>query len=592
MTTDILGVALMYGLTVLLALPLGRLIANVYANKPNRNGGPAFDFMAPLERLLFRLGGIDPKQPMNWKEHLLALLTVNLVWFLYGFFMLLFQGSLPLNPDGNPSMTPDLAFNTVISFIVNCNLQHYSGESGLTYLTQTTVVMFFQFASAATGMAALAVLFNALRVPTAGETTNTAEGSLRSLGNFYDYFVKSITRILLPLSLVLAIVLAFSGTPASYAGKDSVITMQGDTVGVSRGPAAGMIAIKQLGTNGGGWFGVNSAHPLENPNYLTNVLEDISIILIPMALVFALGFYLNRKKLANSIFLVMTVGFFSILIPSVLAEMKGNPAIQRMGIAQTLGSMEGKEIRLGSAASAYWGITSTATSNGSVNAMHDSMTPLSGAMQMLDMMINAFYGGVGVGLLNYFVFLIIAVFIAGLMVGRTPEFLGRKIEAREMKIASLIAILHPFLILVGTALSSYIFVNQPNADWTVKPANWLNNWNASPPGFHGFSEMLYEYTSSSANNGSGFEGLGDNNFFWNFTTGLVLILGRYLPIVGPIAIAGALAGKKYVPESAGTLPTDTGTFGLMTLAVIVIIAALSFFPALALGPLAEFFSQK
>ena len=571
MTNEILGVVLMYGLTVLLAYPLGKLIANVYANKPN-----LFDFMAPLERLLYRLGGIDPKREMNWKEHLVALLTINLVWFLYGFVMLMTQGSLPLNPDGNASMTPDLAFNTVISFIVNCNLQHYSGESGLTYLTQTAVVMFFQFVSAATGMAALAVLFNALQTRLGTE-----------LGNFYEYFIKSITRILLPLSLVVAIILVFNGTPASYEAKDTIISMQGDTVGVSRGPAAGMIAIKQLGTNGGGYFGINSAHPFENPNYLTNVVEDISIILIPMALVFALGFYLNRRKLANSIFLVMTVGFFCLLTPSIIAELNGNPAIGRMSISQVLGSMEGKEIRFGSVASAYWGITSTATSNGSVNAMHDSMTPMSGAMQMLDMMINALYGGVGVGLLNYFIYLIIAVFIAGLMVGRTPEFLGRKIEAREMKIASLIAILHPLLILAGTALASYYLVNAPDADWAVKPSAWLNN-----PGFHGFSEMLYEYTSSSANNGSGFEGLGDNNFFWNFTTGLVLILGRYLPIVGPIAIAGALAGKKYVPESAGTLATDTGTFGLVTFAVIVIIAALSFFPALALGPLAEFFTLK
>ena len=579
MTNELLGVLLIYGLSVLLAIPLGKLIANAYADKPN--GGFTLGFMAPLERLLYRIGGIDPTRQMNWKEHLLALLTINLVWLVYAFFMLLFQGSLPLNPDGNPSMSPDLAFNTAISFLVNCNLQHYSGESGLTYLTQTGVIMFLQFTTAATGMAALAVLFNALQTRVTDQ-----------LGNFYVYFVRTITRILLPLSLGLAIVLAFNGTPASYAGKDTIVTMQGDTVGVSRGPAAAMIAIKQLGTNGGGWFGVNSSHPLENPSYLTDVLENVSILLIPMALLFALGFFLNRRKLANSIFLVMTVGFFMLLIPSILAELKGNPAIGAMGVNQSLGSLEGKEMRFGSAASAYWGITSTATSNGSVNAMHDSMTPLSGAMQLLDMMINAFYGGVGVGLLNYFVFLVIAVFIAGLMVGRTPEFLGRKIEAREMKIASLIAILHPFLILAGTALASYVIVTIPNADWAIKPANWLNNWDASPARYHGFSEMLYEYTSASANNGSGFEGLGDNNVFWNVTTGFVLLLGRYLPIIGPLAIAGLLAGKKYVPESAGTLPTDTGTFGLMTLAVIVVIAALAFFPALALGPLAEFFSLR
>ena len=576
MTNEILGVVLMYGLTILLAFPLGKLIANIYANKPN-----ILDFMGPLERLLYRLGGVDAKRQMNWKEHLVALLTISLVWFLYGFVMLMTQGSLPLNPDGNASMTPDLAFNTVISFIVNCDLQHYSGESGLTYLTQTTVVMFFQFVSAAAGMAAMAVLFNALQTRVTDQ-----------LGNFYEYFIKSITRILLPLSLILTIILAFNGTPASYEGKDTIISMQGDTVGVSRGPAAGMIAIKQLGTNGGGYFGINSAHPFENPNYFTNVIEDISIILIPMALVFALGFYLNRRKLAYTIFSVMTIGFICLVVPSIIAELNGNPAIKSMGISQALGSMEGKEIRFGSAASAYWGITSTVTSNGSVNAMHDSMTPISGAMQMLDMMINALYGGVGVGLLNYFIFLIIAVFIAGLMVGRTPEFLGRKIEAREMKIASLIAILHPLLILTGTGLASYVFIHSPDAagvaaDWTVKPSAWLNN-----PSFHGFSEMLYEYSSASANNGSGFEGLGDNNFFWNFTTGLVLILSRYLPIIGPIAIAGALAGKKYVPESSGTLATDTATFGLVTFAVIVIIAALSFFPALALGPLAEYFSLR
>ncbi len=579
MTTEVLGVVAMFLLTVLLAYPLGRYIAKVFRGEKN-----ALDFMAPLERLIYRLGGVDPTRQMTWKDHLLALLTINLVWFVYGFFMLLFQGSLPLNPDGNASQTPDLAFNTVISFIVNCNLQHYSGESGLTYLTQTAVVMFFQFVSAAAGIAAMVVVLNALQTRVSTQ-----------LGNFYEYFVKSITRLLLPLSLVVGIFLAFNGTPTSYAGKDPIVTLQGDSVQVSRGPAAAMIAIKQLGTNGGGWFGVNSAHPLENPNYLTNVVENICIILVPIALVFALGFYLNRRRLAWVVFGVMTVGFLGLLVTSLNAELNGNPAIDKLGIAQSLGSMEGKEVRLGAAASAYWGITTTATSNGSVNAMHDSMTPLSGAMQLLDMMINAFYGGVGVGFLNFFIFLIIAVFISGLMVGRTPEFLGRKVEAREMKIASLVAILHPFLILVGTAIASYLASVDANMGaWylssdgsPMKATGWLNN-----PGFHGFSEMLYEYTSASANNGSGFEGLGDNNPFWNFTSGIVLILSRYLPIVGPIAIAGLLAQKKYIPESAGTLRTDTGTFGLVTFAVIVIIAALAFFPALALGPLAEYFTLK
>jgi K+-transporting ATPase ATPase A chain len=407
------------------------------------------------------------------------------------------------------------------------------------------------------------------------------------LGNFWDFFLKSITRVLLPLSFVVAIILAFNGTPTSYKGKVAVIGLQGDTVHVSRGPVAAMVAIKQVGSNGGGWYGVNSAHPLENPNYLTNIVENISIILIPIALVFALGYYLNKKKLAWVIFGVMTIGFLAMLYPSVNAEVGGNPAIAHMGISQPGGSMEGKEVRFGAAASAYWGITTTVTSNGSVNSMHDSMMPVSGMAQMFDMMINAFYGGVGVGFLNFYIFIIIAVFISGLMVGRTPEFMGRKIEAREMKIASLIALLHPFVILVGTAISTYVLVHFANAAWATKPSAWLNN-----PGFHGFSEMLYQYASSAANNGSGYAGLTANNIFWNVSTGLVIFISRFLPIIGPVAIAGILANKKFVPESAGTLKTDTGTFGVMVLAVIVIVAALSFFPALTLGPIAEHFSIK
>lgn len=571
MTTEILGVILTYGLTVLLAYPLGRHIAKVY--KGERNW---LDFMAPIERGMFRLSGVNPERDMSWKEFLVALLTINAVWFVYGFFMLIFQGSLFLNPDGNPGMSPDLAFNTIISFVVNCNLQHYSGESGLTYLTQLAVIMFLQFVSAATGMAALAGVFKALS-PSPKE---------RGIGNFYNYFVKSLTRVLIPLSIIVATILIIEGTPMTFEGKATVTTLEGNEQQISQGPAAAMIAVKQLGTNGGGYFGVNSSHPLENPTYFTNIIEIISIILIPIAMVFALGFFINRKKLAWTIFGVMTVGYMIFLGSAIYFEMRGNPAIADMGIRQPMGSMEGKEVRFGAAASALWGVSTTATSNGSVNAMHDSMTPLTGMVLMLDMMINALYGGVGVGLLNYYIFLVIAVFISGLMVGRTPEFLGKKVEAREMKIATIIALLHPFVILVGTAIASYIFAYHPNAAWAVAPANWLNN-----PSNHGFSEMLYEYTSAAANNGSGFEGLGDNNFFWNFTTGLVLILGRFIPIVGPVAIAGLLAQKKQIPEGAGTLQTDTGTFGAMTFAVIFIIAALAFFPALALGPLAEYFSM-
>lgn len=571
MNTELSGVVIMYVVTILLAIPLGKYIAKVY------NGEKTWlNFLAPLERLIFKLSGINAEKEMNWKQHLKALLTINALWLFYAFFCLLFQSHLPLNPDANPSQTPDLAFNTAISFITNTNLQDYSGESGATYYTQLFVFTFLHFVSAATGLAAMMVVFKAMK----DKVTD-------KLGNFWDFFIKAITRVLMPISIVVAIILAFNGTPTSYKGKEKLITLQGDTVSVSRGPAAGMIAIKQVGTNGGGWFGANSAHPLENPNYLTNMVEDISIILIPISLVFALGFYLKKRKLSWVIFGVMTAGFLMMLIPSINAEINGSPAIAHLGIAQATGAMEGKEVRFGPAASAYWGITTTVTSNGSVNAMHDSMMPISGMTQMFDMMINAFYGGVGVGYLNFYIFIIIAVFISGLMVGRTPEFMGRKIEAREMKIASLIALLHPFLILVGTAMSAYILVHYPNINWATKPSAWLNN-----PSFHGFSEMLYQFTSSSANNGSGYAGLTANNIFWNASTGMVMFIGRFLPIIGPVAIAGLLANKKFIPQSAGTLKSDSVTFGIMIFAVIFIVAALSFFPALALGPIAEHVSVK
>nr|WP_294859820.1 potassium-transporting ATPase subunit KdpA [uncultured Fluviicola sp.] len=573
MNTELFGVIAMFVLTVAIAIPLGRYIGKVYLGEKTLLD-PVFN---PIERFFFRFSGIDGTREMSWKHHIYALLGINLVWFFLCFLLLLNQGWLPLNPDHNPSMSPDLAFNTTISFLVNCNLQHYSGETGLSYLSQIGGIMFLQFVTAGTGMAACAMVFNAMR----NKQTN-------QLGNFYNYFIKSCTRILLPVSFVAAIILVFSGTPMTWEGKETITTLQGEEQVVSRGPAAAMVAIKQAGTNGGGFFGVNSAHPLENPTYLTNMVENILIVLIPIAIVFALGYYLKRRKMAWMIMGVMTLGFLLLLIPSISQEMKGNRAITEMGIDQSTGSMEGKEVRFGAEASAYWGITTTVTSNGSVNAMHDSFTPITGGMAMLGMMANSFYGGVGVGFLNFYIFIILAVFISGLMVGRTPEFLGKKVEAREVKIAAFIAILHPLLILSGTALSAYFVSHNTTMGYWYdgKASGWLNN-----PGHHGFSEMLYEYTSSAANNGSGFEGLADNNPFWNITTGIVLLLSRFLPIVGPLAIAGLLAGKKHVPESAGTLQTDTPVFGIMIFAVIFIIAALSFFPALALGPFAEYFSQ-
>ena len=482
------------------------------------------------------------------------------------------QGVLPLNPDGNIGQSVHQAFNTCISFMVNCNLQHYSGESGLTYFTQLFVIMLFQFITAATGMAAMAGIMKAM-----------ASKSTQTIGNFWYFLVRGCTRILLPLSLVVGFILILQGTPMGFDGKMEITTLEGTTQQISQGPTAAIVPIKQLGTNGGGYFGVNSAHPLENPTYLTNMLECWSILILPMSMVFALGFYLKRKRLGYTIFGVMLFAYIVGVVINVNQEMGGNPRIDSIGIAQDNGTMEGKEIRIGAGATALWSVTTTVTSNGSVNGMHDSTMPLSGMIEMLNMQINTWFGGVGVGWMNYYTFIIIAVFISGLMVGRTPEFLGKKVEAREMKIATIVALLHPFIILVGTALAAYLFTHAPG--FVESEGGWLNN-----PGFHGLGEMLYEYTSSAANNGSGFEGLGDNTWFWNYSCGIVLILGRFLPIVGQVAIAGLLARKKFVPESAGTLKTDTVTFGVMTFAVIFIVAALSFFPVQALSTIAEHFS--
>ena len=566
MNSEIIGIIVTYAMVLLFAIPLGGYIGKIF-NYENTWLDKIFN---PIDAVFFKVGGIDPNKQMNWKQHLAALLSINVVWFIISMLVLTNMFWLPLNPDGNPSMSGDLAFNTTVSFITNTNLQHYSGESGLSYLGQLTL-MLWQFISAGCGMAICATVFMAMK-----------EKTSETIGNFYSFFVRSCTRVLLPLSLIVAIILVFNGTPMTFEGKDTITTLEGQTQNVSRGPVAAFVAIKQLGTNGGGFYGANSANPMENPNYLTNIVETVSIFLIPIAMVFALGFVLKRKKLAWTIYAVMTIGFLSLLIPAVMSEMHGSTNIHQLGIAQNRGSMEGKEVRIGAAASANWATYTTVTSNGSVNAMHDSMTPITGMTTLLGMMINCFYGGVGVGFLNFYIFIILGVFISGLMVGRTPEFLGKKIEAKEMKIAMMIALLHPFLILVGTALASNLYSGNPEA---------LSGWLANP-GYHGFSEMLYEFTSSSANNGSGFEGLGDNTPFWNISTGIVMLFGRYLPIIGPVAIAGMLAQKQYIPESNGTLKTDTATFGLMVFAVIVIVAALSFFPALTLGPIAEYFTSK
>jgi len=564
MNTEILSVLFIFLLIFILGIPFGKYISKVFKNEKT-----LLDFLAPLENLIFKFSGIDPDKEMDWKQNIKAMLTINFIWFIWAILVLSFQNLLFWNPDNIPGMEPTQAFNTAVSFMTNTNLQHYSGETGVSYLSQLIVMCFLQFVSAGTGIAVAALMFKGL-----------ANKSGTNLGNFYNLMLKSCTRILLPVSVVVALILMFNGIPMTFNGAENIVTLQGDTVSVARGPVAPMVGIKQLGTNGGGFFGTNSAHPFENPNFFTNIIELVSILFIPVAMIIALGYYLNRKKLSCMIFGVMLTGYVCFLIPAIYFEMNGNPEIDKMGISQPLGNMEGKEVRFGSASSAMWGVSTTVTSNGSVNSMHDSFTPITGMILMLGMQLNAFFGGVGVGFLNKFVFIILAVFISGLMVGRTPEFLGKKIEGKEIKIAIIVALMHPLLILSGTAIAAHIWLITPIQD------NFLNN-----PSYHGFSEMFYEFSSAAANNGSGFEGLIDNTPFWNISTGIVMLLGRFIPIIGPVAIAGLLSAKKFTPESAGSLKIDSPIFGIVLLSTIVILGALLFFPGLALGPVSEFFSM-
>jgi K+-transporting ATPase ATPase A chain len=566
---------LAFYLLVLLALvkPLGWYMARVYQ-------GESFGLdrlLGPLERGVYRLSGVQPQGEMNWKVYAAALLLFNLLGLLVVYALQRLQAGLPLNPQALGAVTPDSAFNTAISFASNTNWQGYGGETTMSYLTQMLGLTVQNFVSAASGMATLVALIRGL-----------VRRSASTIGNFWVDLTRSVLYILLPLSLVVALLLVSQGVVQTVAAYVEVPLLEptADADGnpvttqlLAIGPAASQVAIKQLGTNGGGFFNVNSAHPLENPTALSNFIELLAILLIPAALCYTFGKMVGDTRQGWAILAAMTLVFVVLLGVAVWAEQSGNPAFTALGVDQTAsalhpgGNMEGKETRFGIVNSALWATATTAASNGSVNSMHDSYTPLGGFVPMWLMQLGeVIYGGVGSGLYGMLVFAIIAVFVAGLMVGRTPEYLGKKIEAYEMKMASLIILIPPAAVLLGTALA------------VSTEAGRATIYN---PGAHGFSEVLYAFSSAGNNNGSAFAGLGANTAFYNVSLGLAMLFARYWLAIPTLALAGALARKKLVPASPGTLPTHTPLFVTLLIGVVILVGALTFIPALALGPFVE-----
>ena len=564
MVTELLAVAFTVLFTIATSIPLGRYIARVFTGQRTWLD----PVLGPVERVVLRVVGVRAGEEQDWRQYGTSLLVSNLVMWLATFAVVTLQKHMPLNPDGIGSMEPTLAFNTISSFVTNTNLQHYSGETGLSYLSQIIVITFLQFVTAATGVAACIAIIRGL-----------GGNRLTNLGSFYVDVTRATLRLFLPLSLAVAVVLLWQGAPMTFEGAAKARSVEGAGQTIARGVVAAEVAIKQLGTNGGGYFGANSTHPYENPTPLANLVETWAIAVIPMAMVWALGHMLGRRRLAVMIFVTMLALYLPMAAFGVAIDHGGNPAMAAAGVSQATGSMEGKEVRLGSGPAALWSVTTTVTSNGSVNAMHDSLTPLGGLMPMVGMWLNNIFGGVGVGFINMLLFIIVAAFVAGMMIGRTPEFLGKKVEGKEMKLASLALLWHPLAILAGTAVAAYTWVHTANPESAL---GWLKN-----PGPHGFSTMLYEFTSAAANNGSGFEGLGDNTPFWNIGTGVVMLLSRYIPILAPLALAGFLARKPAAPDTAGSLRADSATFGFTLWAVIVILGLLMFLPVAVLGPIAE-----
>jgi K+-transporting ATPase ATPase A chain len=548
--TNILALLLVIGGSAALSWPLGAYLAAVLQPGP-RLSGPH----AALEAFLRKLCGAESQ---DWKRYLASMLAFNAGMFGLCFLILSAQAWLPLNPDAKGLLTWDLVFNTAASFATNTNLQHYSGEVSMSYFSQLFALMWLQFVSAGTGFACLAALARGL-------------GGSKDFGNFFLDLGRAVFWVLLPLAVLVAVLYVSGGMPMTLGGSVQASTLEGAVQAIARGPVAAFVAIKQIGTNGGGFFGPNSTHPFENPTFFTNVVSMVSILLLPMACIWMFGRMTRRMKDALVLFGVMLVLLLGKTAWALYWEAGPTAAFAGLPIEQA-GNLEGKELRLGTATGPLWAALTTSTSNGSVGAMHDSLNPLTGLTPLAGMWLNETFGGAGVGMINMFLYILIAVFLAGMMIGRTPEYMGKRIESREMILAAAVLLLHPLLILGGTALFSV----------TAWGTGTLNN--AGP---HGFSEILYEFSSAAANNGSGFEGLSDNNVPWNVATGLVMLLGRYLPILLPLAIAGLLAAKRPLAETAGTLRTDAPTFGFMLLGVIILFGALTFMPAAVLGPVAE-----
>ena len=577
---------------MIIVIPIGNYLYHI-ASGQRTFADPVFD---RVDGGIFKVCGIHPDKGMNWKQYALALLLTNAVMVFVGYLVLRIQFLPIFNPNGIGAMEETLSFNTIISFMTNTNLQHYSGESGLSYLSQMLVITYMMFVSAATGYAACIAFVRGL----AGKSKD-------NVGNFYADLVKVTTRVLIPLSIIGGMLLIWQGVPQNFDPNVTVTTIEGTQQDIAMGPVAALEIIKHIGTNGGGILGANSSTPIENPTIISDLVELYSMMILPGACVIMFGKMVKdrRRKTASSsehsattqdlvktselvskpsftaklygsegrtIFFAMGIIFLIGLSVCYWSESQGNPALAKLGLDQSMGSMEGKEVRFGIAQSAMFTTTTTSFTTGTVNNMHDTLTPLGGMIPLLHMMLNVVFGGKGVGLMNMIMYAILGVFIFGLIIGRTPEYLGKKIEGREMKLTALCIIIHPFLILAFSALA-------------VSTEGGLAG--ITNPGFHGLSQVLYEYASSAANNGSGFEGLADNSYFWNITAGLAMFFGRYLSIVIQLAIAGSLMRKQFVNDSIGTLRTDSATFTIGLVCVVYIFDALTFFPALALGPIAE-----